>query len=502
MHGSSPGALNAPLDTEAALPQLQATAFGLLGSLLRVAGPALLPMFASVSRLLGDQLRRAGTQESPLAPVHLQALPRTHLYQAAVDLIGIGGAPAASALAPQALQCIQVELYGRTADQGDRDGLAATAEALAAGGTSKKRKKDAAGAAPLSMEALGLEGPGSSGSLPEGAMEALAQALANEGLGTRASFLGFAAQKAALQLLGALLRSAGAVLGPEPRAAADTMAAHAAATAARAAQGLRRSPHHPSRAALKVLQAAAYDTLLASVLSPCPHRPRFLPAALRLFREGLRDPDASVASCCSRGVAAIEPLLHPRDLPLALHPGATHAARLRVANDSHAHRDALESAAPLPAPRMWFQMGPPAPVREIQPMGPDASAANNHQHHQQQQQLAAAAGHPHTAEVLAVLPHLHNSTGGDVPEPFVLPTLAAAAAVGAPRSITMAAAVRPTAEGGVDPALVPDSLLCCCPPFPSTGGRRSSQAAAEPVPGEQGGARHTTQCCDRLGPGQ
>jgi hypothetical protein len=128
-----------------------------------------------------------------------------------------------------------------------------------------------------------------------------------------ASGADLAAQAAALKLLTSTLAVAGPVLPPDVRAHMDATAYHVAQTAAAAVQQLRQDvavngsggqlrgglqPMDYSTVAvngtvnttgqtcfgagdvavpmLVVLQRAAYEALLASVLSPCGHRPPYL----------------------------------------------------------------------------------------------------------------------------------------------------------------------------------------------------------------------------------
>ena len=81
------------------------------------------------------------------------------------------------------------------------------------------------------------------------------------------------------------MQSSSSSLSQQQRSQVDAIAVHMASTASLAAEHMAQSfdggssPHtaHPD------LQLAAMQTLLASVLSPVPHRPTFQPQALSMF---------------------------------------------------------------------------------------------------------------------------------------------------------------------------------------------------------------------------
>ncbi|KAH6558773.1 hypothetical protein KP509_1Z046200 [Ceratopteris richardii] len=65
-------------------------------------------------------------------------------------------------------------------------------------------------------------------------------------------------------------------------------------------------------------QLAAYKALLASLLSPCMHRPPYLSQALTIFRKGRQEAVGSdISEFCARALLSLEPLIHPRSLPYA-----------------------------------------------------------------------------------------------------------------------------------------------------------------------------------------
>lgn len=80
------------------------------------------------------------------------------------------------------------------------------------------------------------------------------------------------------------MQSGSSSFSQQQRSQVDAIAVHMAATCTIAAERLSQSPdsslshtHQPD------VQLAAMQTLLASVLSPLPHRPTFLPQALAIF---------------------------------------------------------------------------------------------------------------------------------------------------------------------------------------------------------------------------
>lgn len=442
------------------LPLVQAAALGLLTSVLRTGGAALTPLFASLRRVLGDKLRVAAAREMQFAASPLAECVRRELYEATGALVDVGGGPLARSLADLVLLAARAELYYSTG-AGVDTGAGAVAASLrdAAGSKGAKRKK--AGAEPLlSLEALGLEGPAASaGSLPEAAMEALSQALANEALGTRASHEAFSAQCSALALLEAVLRKGADLIPTEVRAVADATAAQFAGTAARAAQALMRAGYQPTRAALRALQLASYSLLLTSVLTPAPHRPRFLPLAVRLFSAGQSDPAPEVAALCGRALTALGPLLRPRDLPLALHPGGAATGILpRLQADIERETEAAKGLAALPFPKFWFQAAPAPEVREISTVISDAVPSST----------AAAAVTAVTAPATAEQRQLAASTS--------VPVVAAPTSAAVPLLKSLKAAPAPAAPAKATPA--PISNLFGAGSRPAPGGAAGTKETA------------------------
>lgn len=93
------------------LPALQAKGWSLLSLLLRASGSSLLPLLPTVTRLLGEQLRRVVA----LGPVGLaaqSALVRASVYAAVHAACEARGVGAARLLGAAAMGAAEVELYG------------------------------------------------------------------------------------------------------------------------------------------------------------------------------------------------------------------------------------------------------------------------------------------------------------------------------------------------------------------------------------------------------
>jgi hypothetical protein len=98
-----------------------------------------------------------------------------------------------------------------------------------------------------------------------------------------------AVQIAALQALEALLTSGGALLPDRWRTEVDAVLASvamAAATGTISASTFFEEDCSYLEALSGEFQVAAYQALLASLLSPCCHRPPFLAQGLSIFRNG------------------------------------------------------------------------------------------------------------------------------------------------------------------------------------------------------------------------
>ncbi|EPS62365.1 hypothetical protein M569_12425, partial [Genlisea aurea] len=73
----------------------------------------------------------------------------------------------------------------------------------------------------------------------------------------------------------------------------------------------------------EAFQLAALRALVVSLVSPTRTGPSHLPLALNLFLEGMRRRGTKVSELCRRALMALEPVMHPRALPVFddLHPG-------------------------------------------------------------------------------------------------------------------------------------------------------------------------------------
>ncbi|XP_031490039.1 uncharacterized protein LOC116257435 isoform X2 [Nymphaea colorata] len=67
-------------------------------------------------------------------------------------------------------------------------------------------------------------------------------------------------------------------------------------------------------------QLAALKALLASLLSPCTHRPPYLSYGLALFRKGKQEAGTQIADFCAHALLALDSLIHPRSLQLISPP--------------------------------------------------------------------------------------------------------------------------------------------------------------------------------------
>jgi len=287
----------------AALPALHATAWRLLALLARAGRGQLLPLARPLALLAGGHLQRLRLG-GPAALAAAAPGVRAELYATTAQLLALLGLPAARQLAPDLLGAALVELYG-----GRAPGTAAGAAANGGGGGGGHRA--ASGAARAKRQRI--EDVVSAAELVAAGGGAVAAAAA----AADAAELG--AQAAAVRALTALLHAGGAALPAEQRAQLDAAVAHIAMTAA--AAGARAESDGEAAGcfapALRALQVAAYDALLASTLSPCGHRPPFLGQAVELLRAGAGGGSADIAAACARGAAALEALLHPRATPMA-----------------------------------------------------------------------------------------------------------------------------------------------------------------------------------------
>lgn len=85
-----------------------------------------------------------------------------------------------------------------------------------------------------------------------------------------------------------MLQAWGSGMSQQQRMQIDAVTAHIASTASTAAHHMSQSFEGScNQAGAIAVQLAALKALLASVLSPAPHRPSFLPQALALFTQVL-----------------------------------------------------------------------------------------------------------------------------------------------------------------------------------------------------------------------
>eukprot|EP00887_Chlorella_sp_A99_P002280 scaffold10.g2280.t1 len=324
------------------LPALHAAALRLLATLLAAGGAQLTPLFVAAARLAADHLERAAAAVAGASGSNgvaggtlVAAAPavRCALYAACRQLLLAGGAGVVRPLAPAVLAAASAELYGarRQQQEGGRGGEAGgelpslPLEPARKKARKRKQQQQQQGGGPAAVGG----GDPSIGAAP------------NDDLGSARQQGDLAAQAALLGLLACLLSQGAPLLGPADRAAADAMAAHAASAAAAgadAASGGAEAPAGGGRAGAELL-LASHRALLASVLAPAPHRPRYLPAALALFQRGRVGACPQLAAFCAGALASCEALLHPRAAP----PPAAAAAT------------ALPGAAPPPLgmPRFW-----------------------------------------------------------------------------------------------------------------------------------------------------
>lgn len=85
-----------------------------------------------------------------------------------------------------------------------------------------------------------------------------------------------------------MLQAWGSGMSQQQRMQIDAVTAHIASTASSAADHISQSFEGScNQAGALAVQLAALKALLASILSPAPHRPSFLPQALTLFTQVL-----------------------------------------------------------------------------------------------------------------------------------------------------------------------------------------------------------------------
>jgi len=329
-------------------PQLQLAGWQLLHHVVARCGQQL--------QLQGLLLRvvRQGLRSVQLAgPAALRQQPaavRCRMYDTAVLLLQATGLAGARAVAAEAMGCVVLELYGRTA--------AASATARGATGGQQRPAKRARKSGGASGGELGQFDPAA----------AVAAAGADEGSRLAASTAAdLQAQAGVLAVLKGLLGAGGQLLPAEVRAHADAVAYHISASAAQLAVQLGQQPGLSAAAAaaggaLSALRVAALEALLVSLLVPCSHRPPFLSQAVVLFRQGRSSSDAAVAAVCQSAAVQVEVLLHPRAAAMG---GVRQYA-------------GMDGVPALTKPRMWDVFAAEGPAA-AGPAGSPAAAAGGAQ---------------------------------------------------------------------------------------------------------------------------
>lgn len=140
-------------------------------------------------------------------------------------------------------------------------------------------------------------------------------------------------QIASLEAIEALLTVGGSLNSDRWRTEVDSVVANVALTASSGALSpslIFEEDNFSKEGSLTFtsgsFRLAAYKALLASLLSPCTHRPPFLSQGLAVFRKGRQEAAGTeVAEFCAHALLALEPLIHPRSLPFASTTAATTA---------------------------------------------------------------------------------------------------------------------------------------------------------------------------------
>lgn len=252
-------------DLQLLQPWLQITGWKLLQLVLGVAQDQLLPQQGVLVRVAREglrSLRLGGAQMLAATPCFV----RQQLYVTCSQLLTAFGFTPLRQLATDILGCSLVEIYGVAATARDKTTAKGSAAAKNPGAPKSKRQK---------TQADGGLGLGQFD--PETGLTAVATAAHSQKLAV-ADAGDLAAQAVAVEMLGSMLIVGGAVLPAEIRAHADSAVFHIAHTCQAAAARISADPAAGalSAAAIKQLQLAAYDALLASILSPCGHRPPYI----------------------------------------------------------------------------------------------------------------------------------------------------------------------------------------------------------------------------------
>lgn len=280
----------------AELPALHSCALDLLAAVVKGVRSQLLPRAANIVRLLTEYFRRCA---SPALRIKLYSNARTLLISMGVGM--------ASYLAPAVIYNAVADLNGSNCGASlNSTNITGQPKSSTTGGgdlvqlsTTRKRK-----------HVSGLSGgyPASSGLERE--------------LAANHAVVSIPVQISALRALEALLTVGGALRSDRWRAEVDLVLITVAMNASVNLSTLQFSDEEnvscfedATSFTTADFQLAAYKALLASLLSPCCHRPPYLSQGLALFRRGRQESGTELAEFCAHALLALEPLIHPRSLP-------------------------------------------------------------------------------------------------------------------------------------------------------------------------------------------
>lgn len=306
----SPSVLGAPVSSSqqvslcCELPALHSCALDLLYATLCGVRSQLLPRATDIVRLLTEYFRRCGSPSL-----------RIKLYSISKHLLISMGVGMASELAPPLIDNLLADLKGAANVCApcsiNSPNVPAWAQGVLGWGhsPSSRKRKD-----PGSMQ-----------------MDMLPALRAMEtGADISDATCTVAVQIAALEAMEALLTVGGSLRSDHWRTEVDSVVANVALVASAGALSPSlvfedTSCKGESLAfASGSFQLAAYKAFLASILSPCTHRPPFLSQALSVFRKGRQEAAGTeIAEFCAHALLALEPLIHPRSLPFASTPATT-----------------------------------------------------------------------------------------------------------------------------------------------------------------------------------
>lgn len=284
------------------LPALHSCALDLLSAIVKGVRSQLLPRAANVVRLLTEYFRRC---VSPTL--------RIKLYSNAQSLLISMGVGMASYIAPAIIYNAIADLKGSNSGAifNSPNTIGQTNSTIATGGgdpvTNPRKRKSIHGLSAESSVSCGLE----------------------RQLYTSDSLTSVSVQISALKALEALLTVGGSLRSDRWRAEVDLLLVTVAMNASTNSSFLQFCDEEDvsyfdesSSITTADFQLAAYKALLASLLSPCCHRPPYLSQGLALFRKGRQESGTELAEFCAHALLALEPLIHPRSLPYGATPAA------------------------------------------------------------------------------------------------------------------------------------------------------------------------------------